>query len=214
MDGNGAKTFAYLRVSTDKQQTEKNKAEIERLVRDKGLNSPIIWFEETISGRKSWRERKLAYILEQMQAGDVLVTPEISRLGRRAYDALEFVNKLKQKGCSLCSAKELGITLDGSPSSDFMINLLSSVAEFETAMTRERIKTALAVKKAAGVKLGRPKGRRNQSHKHAEKDRAILATLKEHISLRETARRHDVSTNYIYSLLSREGKTLKGIYAN
>lgn len=44
-----SKTIAYLRVSTNDQDLEKNKAEILHLANEKGLGK-VHWVEETASG--------------------------------------------------------------------------------------------------------------------------------------------------------------------
>ena len=53
------RTIAYLRVSTTDQDLEKNKFDILKLANEKGLGQ-VEWVEETVSGRVSWRKRKIA----------------------------------------------------------------------------------------------------------------------------------------------------------
>jgi DNA invertase Pin-like site-specific DNA recombinase len=43
-------TTAYLRVSTDDQDIEKNKYDIPHLANEKGLGK-VAWVDETVSGR-------------------------------------------------------------------------------------------------------------------------------------------------------------------
>jgi DNA invertase Pin-like site-specific DNA recombinase len=38
----------------------------------------VYFVEETVSGRALWRRRKLAEVLEDLQAGDTLVVSELS----------------------------------------------------------------------------------------------------------------------------------------
>ena len=51
------KTYAYLRVSTYEQQTEKNKADILKFANDRDFGK-VHFIEEKVSGKKSWKERK------------------------------------------------------------------------------------------------------------------------------------------------------------
>lgn len=51
------KTFAYLRVSTLEQNTDKNKLDILKFAKDKKLGS-IEFVEEQISGRANFKDRK------------------------------------------------------------------------------------------------------------------------------------------------------------
>ena len=64
------KTIGYLRVSSDNQDLEKNKAEILRFANEKKLGQ-VIWVEEIISGKVSWRQRKIGEVISDLQAGDV-----------------------------------------------------------------------------------------------------------------------------------------------
>lgn len=58
------RTFAYLRVSTIQQNTEKNKKEILLFSHEKQLPN-VEFVEEVISGKISWRKRKIGQILEE-----------------------------------------------------------------------------------------------------------------------------------------------------
>ena len=73
------KTIAYLRVSTTDQNLEKNKAAILHLANEKNLGK-VSFVEETISGKISWRKRKIAIILDEMKSGDKIIVSELSRL--------------------------------------------------------------------------------------------------------------------------------------
>jgi DNA invertase Pin-like site-specific DNA recombinase len=42
----------------------------------------VRFVEEKISGKVSWRERKIAEVLESLRANDTIVVSELSRLGR------------------------------------------------------------------------------------------------------------------------------------
>ncbi len=57
-------TFAYLRVSKQDQDLEKNKLDILKLANDAHLGH-VQFIEEKISGKISWRKRQIATILER-----------------------------------------------------------------------------------------------------------------------------------------------------
>jgi DNA invertase Pin-like site-specific DNA recombinase len=76
------KVIGYLRVSTIEQDLEKFKAGILGYANAKGLIGQVEFVEEKISGLEPWRKRKLNEVAEGLMAGDVLVVPELSRLGR------------------------------------------------------------------------------------------------------------------------------------
>ena len=57
------KNIGYLRVSTTDQELEKNKADILSLANELDLGK-VTFVEEIISGKVSWRKRKVAEVLE------------------------------------------------------------------------------------------------------------------------------------------------------
>ena len=73
------RTVAYLRVSTTRQETEKNKAEIRKVADVKGCGMPE-WVEEKASSRIVWTERRIGKVIEDLVQGDRILVPEMSRL--------------------------------------------------------------------------------------------------------------------------------------
>ena len=150
------RTIAYLRVSTTDQDIEKNKYDILQLANSKGL-VPVEWVEETVSGHVSWKTRKIADILEHTQPGDNLIVSELSRLGRSMLECMEILSIASQKGIHIYAVKG-NWQLDGSIQSKIIAMAFSMAAEIERDLISQRTKEALAAKKKAGVKLGRPQG--------------------------------------------------------
>jgi DNA invertase Pin-like site-specific DNA recombinase len=150
------KTFAYLRVSTDGQDLEKNKSAILELANNKDLGK-VEFVEEKISGRISWRDRKIKTILDELKKGDNLIVSELSRLGRSMLDIMEILKIAKDKEINVYAVKG-NWALNGSIESKIIGMVFAMVAEIERDLLSSRTKEALRAKKAAGVKLGRPKG--------------------------------------------------------
>ena len=67
-----SRVIGYLRVSTADQNIEKNKADILQPANHHDLGR-VRFVEEKISGKVSWRKRKVAEILESLQANDAIV---------------------------------------------------------------------------------------------------------------------------------------------
>lgn len=149
-------TIAYLRVSTTDQDLEKNKADILHLANDKGLGQ-VRWVEETVSGRVSWHKRAIAKTLNELQSGDNLVVSELSRLGRSMLECMEILSIATQKDINVYAVKGEW-QLDGSIQSKILAMAFSMAAEIERDLISKRTKEALAAKKRAGIKLGRPRG--------------------------------------------------------
>ena len=76
------KTFAYLRVSTDKQTVEQQLNTINEYIRSHGMAIDEMVADEGISGGVSYKQRSLITLVSEMQQGDALIVSEISRLGR------------------------------------------------------------------------------------------------------------------------------------
>ena len=152
------KIYGYLRVSTIDQDTEKNKAAILSFANSKGFLGKVEFVEEKVSGLKSWKKRKLKDLVESMSEGDILIVPELSRLGRSLVEVLEVLNELKDKGVKVFSVKE-NFQLNGDDiQSKVMRTMLGLFAEIERDLISARTKEGLAAAKASGKQLGRPKG--------------------------------------------------------
>ena len=150
------KTIAYLRVSTADQDLEKNKADILFFANHHDLGQ-VNFVEEVASGRKPWRERYIANILEQLQAGDVMIVAELSRLGRSMLECMEILALATQKHIRVYSVKG-DWQLDDSIQSKIIALVFSMAAEIERDLISKRTIEALRFKKAQGMTLGRPKG--------------------------------------------------------
>jgi len=167
-------TIAYLRVSTSDQDLEKNKADILHLANEWGLGQ-VKWVEETVSGRVSWRKRAIANVLDELQAGDNLLVSELSRLGRSMLECMEILSVASQQGIHIYAVKG-NWQLDDSIQSKIVAMAFAMAAEIERDLISQRTKEALAAKKRAGMKLGRPKGvGKSKLDKHRPEIEALLA---------------------------------------
>jgi DNA invertase Pin-like site-specific DNA recombinase len=149
-------TMAYIRVSTDKQDVENQRLEILKLANDKGLGK-VKFIEETVSGKKPWRDRLLAPTLDNLARDDALIVAELSRLGRSMLEIMEILSISTQKGIKIYASKG-NWSMDGSMQSKIIAVVLAMAAEIERDLISQRTKAALATKKANGFHLGRPKG--------------------------------------------------------
>jgi DNA invertase Pin-like site-specific DNA recombinase len=154
----GNRVFAYLRVSTLDQDVDKFKADILSFANTRGFIGRVTFVEEKISGMKSWKKRKLADLVSSMQSGDILIVPELSRLGRSLVEVLEVLNVLKDKDVAVYSVKE-NFQLNGSDmQSKVMRTMLGLFAEIEHDLIVARTKEGLQEARSKGRILGRPRG--------------------------------------------------------
>ena len=147
-----ARVFGYLRVSTKGQTTENQKKEI----LDKGFAVNEWISEEAVSGTVEAFERpRFKRMIDMAQAGDIIITVKIDRLGRTSSDTLTAIKKMKELGLSVVII-QLGTTDMTSSAGKMMMNVLAAVAEMERDMLIERIHSGLERTKAQGTKLGPP----------------------------------------------------------
>ncbi|CAN5818271.1 recombinase family protein [soil metagenome] len=151
------KTIAYLRVSTAEQDLEKDKASILQLANEKDLGK-VHFVEEKISGTISWKKRKIFQIIEELNNGDNLIVSELSRIGRSMLEIMQVLSLALEKGINVYAIKG-NWQLDDSIQSKIVAIVFSMAAEIERDLISRRTIEALKARKAAGVKLGRPRGK-------------------------------------------------------
>ncbi len=157
--------IGYCRVSTDKQDAERQVGEILTYCESHQLGSPVI-VRETAHGNGDRPE--LDRILASLKQGQTLAVWELSRLTRGGVAALfGIVNQIRESGASLLETKS-GTIIDSSVAGEAYIFALGLAARIERDMISERTKSALAARKAQGVKLGRPEGKSKLDERREE----------------------------------------------
>lgn len=150
------KVYGYLRVSTGKQELENNKSAILLKANMLALGQDIEWIEEQISGTVNWNNRELGKLMNRINPGDVIITSEVSRFGRKYLDVVQFLAKASEKKIKIyCTNSDIAI--DGSINSQLIIFAHSIAAQIEREHISARTKIALQRKKEQGVQLGRKK---------------------------------------------------------
>jgi DNA invertase Pin-like site-specific DNA recombinase len=167
------KTIAYLRVSTNDQDTEKNKLEVLKLAHERDLEK-VEFVEEKVSSKIPWKERKIFDIIEILKKGDHLIVPELSRLGRSMLEIMEILSIATQQEINVYIVKG-NRKLDDSIESKVLSMAFSLAAEIERDFISSRTKEALRARKAKGIKLGRPFGAgKSKLDSHREEITALL----------------------------------------
>lgn len=166
------KVWAYLRVSTDKQDLDSQRLAILDWTNNHNLKVDH-WLELEVSSRKSQKERKIDKLLSNLNEGDYLIVSELSRLGRSTGEVINLVNELVANKINLVVVKQ-GLELKAGNGQDIatkvMVTIFSLLAELERDLISERTKMGLARAKAQGKKLGRPKGSIGKSKLEGKED--------------------------------------------
>jgi DNA invertase Pin-like site-specific DNA recombinase len=149
--------YAYLRVSTDRQDVANQRYGLFEYAHRYGLGT-LQFVEETTSSRLAWRERAVGQLLtETVQAGDVVLFAEISRMARSTLQVLEMLEQCMTRGVTVHIAKQQ-MVLNGAMQSRIAAIVLGLAAEIEREFMSLRTTEALAKRRAAGKPLGRPQG--------------------------------------------------------
>lgn len=160
--------YGYIRVSSDKQTVENQRFEILRFCEREQIKVDG-WIEETVSGTKQYDKRQLGKLLNKVKDNDLIICSELSRLGRSLFMIMEILNQCMSKGCRVWTIKD-GYRLGDDIQSKVLAFAFGLSAEIERNLISQRTKEALARKKAEGVVLGRPKGRKSSKVKLSGKE--------------------------------------------
>ena len=151
--------YGYIRVSSDKQTVENQRFEISNFCKARKIEING-WIEEKISGTKTPNKRKLGYLLTNIKEGDTIICSEISRLGRSLYMVMDILSLCMEKGVKIITIKD-NFVLGEDIQSKVLAFAFGLSAEIERNLISQRTKEALAMRKANGVHVGRPKGSTN-----------------------------------------------------
>jgi len=184
--------IGYMRVSSDndRQTTDLQRdALIQAGVDERHL------FEDKASGARDDRPG-LAQALEYVRSGDCLVVWKLDRLGRSLSHLIHIVTDLQARGVAFRSLTEQMDTT--TPHGEFLFNVFGSLAQYERALTQERIMAGLEAAKRRGKRGGRP---------HAISDEtmeAIREAIKNGMSKSAACRTFGVKRSTLYDALARD----------
>jgi len=150
------KYFGYLRVSTDGQEVESQKLGLLEYANRHGF-APMELIAETVSRAADWRGRQLGALLDRAGQGDVILTPEFTRLAATPGQVFTFLEAATAKGVILHVTKT-GTVMDGSMQSQLLASVFSMASLIELSFIRERTREGLRRAKQEGKRLGRPPG--------------------------------------------------------
>ena len=155
--------YAYIRKSTERQAFSHMEYEIKQYTAHNNMKVDR-WIKESISSRKPLFKRELGLLLKELSDGDILITTEISRLGRSILEVMSILQTCLNKNCQVITIKE-HYHLGNDIQSKVLAFAFGLSAEIERNLISQRTKAALTSKKAEGVKLGRPMGAKSRELK-------------------------------------------------
>lgn len=196
-----AKVVGYVRMSTPKQDLEKDKVSILKFANETKLGH-VHFVTEYVSGRSCWRTRRIGRVLDELSAGDSLVISEMPRLGRSMLECVEILSVALRGGVHVYDVRS-NWRLEDTMQSTMVAVGLSMAADIERRFIAARTREALRVKKAAGVRLGRPPGPgKSKLDPYRPEIEALLANGS---TKRFVARRYHTSESNLHLWLKQRG---------
>ena len=158
---------------------------MQSVARSRGLVLIGEYVDENVSGTKDLSDRPaLSAAIAELDAkrADRLIVAKLDRLARDVVVAVQIDRAATQRGWAIVFG-DLDIDT-GTAAGKLQLSMFASFAQFERDRISERTKEALAVKRAQGVKLGRPAvlppavvKRIRKEHRAGKSLRAIAAGL-------------------------------------
>lgn len=187
--------IGYMRVSSenDRQTTD--------LQRDALIASGVDarhLFEDKASGARDDRPG-LKACLDYLKAGDTLVVWKLDRLGRSLPHLLDIVAGLREAGVAFRSLTEGMDT--GTAHGELLFHIFGALAQYERALTRERVQAGLAAARRRGRRGGRP------ARVEPEKLEAVIAALEGGASKAAVCRTFGIARSTLHDTLARAGWT-------
>ena len=193
--------YGYIRVSTDQQSTSNQKFEINRYATSHNIQIDK-WVEETISSRKPLNKRKLGSLLAELKDGDILISTEISRLGRSLLEVMGILQHCLAQNCQIWTLKE-HYKLGSDIASKVLAFAFGLSAEIERQLISERTKMSLDKLKSQGKHLGRPFGAKSKSLKLSKNTKKVKDLIAKGLPKAQIARLLGVDKLTLYRFLKK-----------
>lgn len=145
--------YGYARCSTNEA-----KQDIDRQVRELKSAGAEKIFLEYEHGDSAVKEQ-LSLLLEQAEAGDTILTLEVSRLARSTKQLCDIIETVKAKHLRLSIVGSIQVDCSNGeldPMTNAFIQMSGVFAELELRIIRERVKSGMRNAAAKGAKIGRP----------------------------------------------------------
>jgi len=139
--------IGYTRVSSTGQSLD---VQLEKL-RAYCTDADSMIFQEKRSGTTDNRP-ELQACLRHLRKGDALVVTKLDRLARSTLHLTQIADDLQKRGIELIVTDQAIDT--STPTGRLLFNMLASIAEFETALRKERQTDGIAKAKDNGVRFG------------------------------------------------------------
>ena len=206
------KVVIFSRVSSIIQDYKRQTEELKEYSNKMGYEV-VNTFEEKISGGKKNIDRpilmEMINFVKENKIDKVLCW-ELSRIGRNTTQILDTIELLNENCISLFiqnhNIETLNNKCEVNPLSQFMIQILSSVAEMEKTTTRMRVKSGYENFRKNGGKVGRKEGFKKDNELLLSEHKEVVKLLKQGYSVRKVMKLTDKSSGTVQKI----SKLVKG----
>jgi DNA invertase Pin-like site-specific DNA recombinase len=178
------KAAIYVRVSTPDQHVESQLYDLRELAARRGFEVVHEYEDRGICGQKARRPGLDALMKDARQKQfSVVLVAAFDRIARSTKNFLQIVDELDSLGIEFVSRRE-NIDTSG-PMGRLFMTLISSIAELESDLIRERVRAGMRRAKLEGRQIGRAR---------LDIDRQqVVADRRSGMSLTLVARKHSIS---------------------
>ena len=181
-------TVGYIRNSVDQQVVMNQKLEIFEYCRTHKFSIDK-WIESETSPHRSLNQKRIAELLS-LSKGDILISTEISRLGRSTSEVLGIVDQILKKGIRIIFTKQdldLDLVTQNNIVTEKVLVIFSVLSKMEKDIISLRTKEILSIKRKHGSNIGKAKGTIQNSIYDTKKEQ-ILLLLSKKISILDISR--------------------------
>jgi DNA invertase Pin-like site-specific DNA recombinase len=192
------KTVAYLLVSCEKRELEKQKQLILKFAHDVQIRISR-FVEIPISSSQKTKGRKLNRVLSLVSSGDMLVVSSLSQIGFSLAEIVKTVDTLINREIRFVAIEEK-IDLNGEPSfrSQVIAETFGQLASIGQQLISRRTKQALTIARRKGRVGGRPPALNQEQQQFAVK----LYQEGNH-SIKQICHMFQISKPTLYSYLNK-----------
>jgi len=192
------KAAIYVRVSTADQRVESQLYDLRELATQRGIEVVQEYQDCGISGSKARRPGlDLLMADARRKMFSVVLVAAFDRVARSTKHFLQLIDELDSLGVVFLSRRE-NIDTSGAMGRLFL-TLISSIAELESDLIRERVKAGMRRAKLEGRQIGRARLDVNREQ--------IAFDRRSGLSLTQVARKHSISRASVCRLMKEFGRT-------
>jgi DNA invertase Pin-like site-specific DNA recombinase len=193
------KAALYVRVSTCDQHVESQLYDLRELAARRGFEVAHEYEDRGVSGTKARRPGLDALMADaRRKKFSVVLVAAFDRIARSTKNFLQIIDEFESSGIEFISRRE-NIDTRG-PMGRLFLTLISSIAELESDLIRERVRAGMRRAKLEGRQIGR-------SRLDVDREQLVI-DRRSGMSLTTVAKRYNVSRASVCRLMKEANGTL------